>query len=192
MSLALSGKFDTGQLPRIAGVPVTVTVARTVAPGFEGRYLQWTEDVVAALRTVHGCLGAGVLHPGPDGGEHQIVFRFIDGLSLRQWERSPQREALMAEAAAFVLSERIQRTVGIDNWFELPTRAEPKRPLWGRILTDVAWVFPVATAFSLLVSPMLGAWPFLLRASLSTLLITSAMRIAVGPFRSRLRARRTM
>jgi len=192
MSVALSGKFDTGQLPRIAGAPVTVTVARTVAPGFEGPYLQWTEDVVATLRTVHGCLGAGVLHPGPDGGEHQIVFRFIDGLTLREWERSKQREALMAEAGKFVLSERIQRTVGVDNWFELPTRAEPKRPLWGRILTDVAWVFPVATAFSLLVSPVLGAWPFLLRAALSTLLITSAMRIAVGPVRSRLRARRTM
>lgn len=171
---------------------MTVTVARTVAPGSEARYLEWTNDVVATLRTVHGCLGAGVLHPGPDGGEHQIVFRFIDGLTLREWERSKEREALMAEAAEFILSERISRTVGIDNWFELPNRAEPKRPLWGRIITDVLWVFPVATTFSLLVSPMLGSWHFLLRASLSTLLITSAMRIAIGPFRSRLRARRTL
>ena len=192
MSVVLSGSFDTGQLPRVAGDPVTVTVARTVAPGFEGRYLQWTEDVVATLRTVHGCLGAGVLHPGPDGGEHQIVFRFVDGVTLREWERSPQRQLLMTEAKPFVLSERIQRTVGIDDWFELPTRAEPKRPLWGRILTDIAWVFPVAIASGLLIGPHVGSLPFLLRAVISTVVITAAMRVAIGPVRSRLRARRTL
>ena len=192
MSVALSGSFDTGQLPRVAGDPVTITVARTVAPGFEAQYLQWTEEVVATLRTVHGCLGAGVLHPGPDGGEHQIVFRFIDGLTLREWERSPQREQLMTQAQPFVLSERIQRTVGIDDWFELPTRAEPKRPLWGRILTDIAWVFPVAIASGLLIGPHVGSLPFLLRAVISTVVITAAMRVAVGPVRSRLRARRTL
>ena len=192
MSVALSGAFDTGQLPRVAGDPVTITVARTVAPGFEAQYLQWTEEVVATLRTVHGCLGAGVLHPGPDGGEHQIVFRFIDGLTLREWERSPQREQLMTQAQSFVLSERIQRTVGIDDWFELPTRAEPKRPLWGRILTDIAWVFPVAITSGLLIGPHVGSLPFLLRAVISTFVITAAMRVAVGPVRSRLRARRTL
>ena len=192
MSIALSGSFDTGQLPRIAGNPVTVTVARTVAPGFEAAYLQWTEDVVATLRTVHGCLGAGVLHPGPDGGEHQIVFRFVDGLSLREWERSPQRETLLAHAQSFVLSERVQRTVGVDDWFELSTRAEPKRPLWGRILTDIAWVFPVAIASGFLIGPHVGSLPFLLRAVISTVAITVAMRMAVGPVRSRLRARRTL
>ncbi len=191
MSLALSGKFDTGQLPRVAGEPVTVTVARTVAPGFEAQYLQWTEDVVATLRTVHGCLGAGVLHPGPEGGEHQIVFRFVDGLSLREWERSKQREVLMSHAESFVLSERVQRTVGIDDWFELSTRAEPKRPLWGRILTDVAWVFPVAVASGLLIGPHLASLNLALRVVVSTLAITAAMRVAIGPFRSRLRSRRT-
>ena len=35
MSLPLSGSFDTAELPRIASEPVTVTVARTVAPGWE-------------------------------------------------------------------------------------------------------------------------------------------------------------
>jgi len=192
MSVALSGSFDTGQLRRVAGDPVTVTVARTVAPGFEAQYLQWTEDVVATLRTVHGCLGAGVLHPGPEGGEHQIVFRFVNGVTLREWERSPQREKLMTQAQPFVLSERIQRTVGIDDWFELPTRAEPKRPLWGRILTDIAWVFPVAIASGLLIGPHVGSLPFLLRAVISTVVITAAMRVAIGPVRSRLRARRTL
>ena len=192
MALTLSGPFDTAQLPRIASDPVTVTVARTVAPGFEGQYLEWTEDVVATLRRFHGCLGAGVLHPGPDGGEHQIVFRFVDGVHLREWERSPQRAVLMGRAAGFVEHERIVRTVGVDNWFELPDRAETKRPVWGRIATDVAWVYPVAIVTSLVVAPRIAQLPLAVRVTISTLLITAVARLAVGPLRSKLRSRRTL
>lgn len=192
MTLTLSGPFDTAQLPRIASEPVTITVARTVAPGFEAEYLQWTDDVVATLRRVHGCLGAGVLHPGPDGGEHQIVFRFVDGVHLREWERSPQRAVLMARAQGFVSGERMMRTVGVDNWFELSDRAEPRRPLWGRIATDVAWVYPVAIVASLVVAPRIAQLPFAVRVTVSTILITAVMRLAVGPLRSKLRSRRTL
>ena len=192
MAVTLSGPFDTAQLPRIAPHPVTVTVARTVAPGFEAQYLQWTEDVVTTLRKFHGCLGAGVLHPGPDGGEHQIIFRFVDGIHLREWERSPQRAALMARAAGFVSHERIQRTVGVDNWFELSDRAEPKRTKVGRIATDVAWVYPVAILISLLVAPRIAELPVAVRVTISTLLITAVMRLAVGPMRTKLRSRRTL
>ena len=188
----LSGTFDTSQLPRIAPEPVTVTVARTVASGFEGQYLQWTDDVVTTLRQFQGCLGAGVLHPGPDGGEHQIIFRFVDGLHLRAWERSAERAQLMAKAVGFVETERVVRTVGVDSWFELPDRAEPKRPVWGRIATDLAWVYPVAIAISLVVAPRIAKLPFAVRVTISTLLITALMRLAVGPLRSKLRSRRTL
>ena len=37
MSVALTGPFDTAQLPRVAPDPVTITVARTVVPGQIGR-----------------------------------------------------------------------------------------------------------------------------------------------------------
>ena len=192
MSLPLSGSFDTSQLPRIAADPVTVTVARRVTPGHEAQYLRWADQVVATLRTVHGCLGAGVLHPGPDGGEHQIVFRFVDGVHLRKWERSPEREALMAQTKGFVLTERIQRTVGVEEWFELPERAEPKRSFWHRVVTDVLWVYPVAIISSLFIAPRIARLSVEVRVVISTLLITLVMRMAVGPLRSRLRARRTL
>jgi antibiotic biosynthesis monooxygenase (ABM) superfamily enzyme len=192
MALALSGPFDTAQLPRIAPDPVTVTVARTVKPGFEAEYDEWTRDVVDTLSRYHGCLGAGVLHPGPDGGDHQFVFRFVDGIHLREWERSPQRAALMAKATRFVTSERVTRTVGVENFFELPGRAEPKRSLWHRIVTDVAWVYPVAIASSLIVAPRIAELPTEVRVVISSLLITVVMRLAVGPLRTKLRSKRTM
>ncbi|HNJ98867.1 MAG TPA: antibiotic biosynthesis monooxygenase [Ilumatobacteraceae bacterium] len=192
MSFQLSGSFDTSQLPRVAADPVTVTVARTVVPGHEAKYLRWADQVVATVRTMHGCLGAGVLHPGPDSNEHQIVFRFVDGVHLRAWEKSPERAALMAQASEFVASERVQRTVGVEDWFELPSRAEPKRSLWGRIVTDVLWVYPVAILVSVFVAPKVARLSVEVRVVLTTLLITVVMRIAVGPLRSRLRSRRTL
>ena len=116
-------------------------------PGAEGRSLRWADDVVDTLRKYHGCLGVGVLHPGPDGGEHQIVFRFVDGVHLREWERSPQRAALIAEAGDFVVGERVQRTVGIDDWFELSQRAEQLKLLAqeeGHVAFEL--MVPLATA----------------------------------------------
>ncbi len=83
MSLPLSGPFDTGQLPRLAPHPVTVTVARTIAPGWEAEFLRWADELVDAVREFPGCLGAAVLHPGADGGEYQIIVRFSDGMMLR-------------------------------------------------------------------------------------------------------------
>src|SRR5262245_39328353 len=98
----LSGPFDTAQLPRVASAPVTVTVARAVTPGREDDFERWAEVMIDKARAFPGGLGAGLLRPGPDGGDYQIVFRFVDGLSLRLWERSPQRAALLAEADQFV------------------------------------------------------------------------------------------
>jgi antibiotic biosynthesis monooxygenase (ABM) superfamily enzyme len=192
MALALSGPFDTAQLPRIAPDPVTVTVARTVVPGREAEYEAWTDDVIRTLSRYHGCLGAGVLHPGPDGGDHQFVFRFVDGIHLREWERSPQRAALVERAKDFVVSERVTRTVGVENFFELPARAEPPRSLTNRIVTDVAWVYPVAIASSLVVAPQIAGLPLEVRVVISTLLITAVMRLGVGPLRSKLRSKRSM
>ena len=192
MSLVLSGPFDTAQLPRIAPDPVTITVARTVKPGYEAAYLVWANDVVNALSQARGCLGAGILHPGPDGGDQQLVFRFVDGVHLREWEKSAERAELMARAAAFVESERITRTVGVENFFELPDRAEPARSWWGRIVTDVAWVYPVAIVSSIVVAPRIAELPMEVRVVISSLLITAVMRLAVGPLRSKLRSKRTL
>lgn len=192
MNTLLSGPFDTAQLPRIAGAPVTVTVSRSIAPGREAEFEVWADDMMEKARAFPGCLGAGVLHPGPGGGEYHVVFRFVDGLALRLWERSPQRSVLLAEADQFIIGARVHRTVGVEDWFDLPARSEPRRPLWHRIVTDVLWVYPVALLASLFVAPLLARLPLTARSILSTALITLVMRLAVGPLRGRIRARRSM
>ena len=192
MSLQLTGPFDTGKLPVIAADPVTVTVARRVAPGREAEFLAWADELLSAVRQAPGCLGAAVFHPGPEGGEYQIVVRFVDGLLLRQWERSSVRERLMDRADDFVTSSRMQRTVGIDEWFEAASHASPKRPMWKALLIESAWVYPVSLAMSLFVSPWLMNWPLAARVAAGTGLITLALSLAVGPMRRRLRALRRL
>jgi antibiotic biosynthesis monooxygenase (ABM) superfamily enzyme len=192
VSVALTGPFDTAQLPKIADEPVTVTVARSVAPGYEAQFLAWADEAVATLRKFHGFLGAGVYHPGPDGGDYQIVFRFIDGVHLRVWERSPQRAVLMARSERFVTGERVQRTVGVEDFFDLPMRAEPKRTWWRKVITDVLWVYPVALLMSVVVAPALVALPLGWRVLVSASMITLVMSFVVGPMRHRLRRRRSL
>jgi uncharacterized protein len=190
MSLPLSGPFDTGQLPRLAPHPVTVTVARTIAPGYEAEFLKWADELVTAAREFPGCLGAAVLHPGADGGEYQIIVRFSDGLMLRVWERSAIRNELMDRADKFVTGTRMQRTVGVEEWFNAAGLAEPKRPMWKKLSIDVAWVYPAALIFSVVVAPLLVKIPLGLRVLTSLATVTLVMQFIVMPIRKHLRAKR--
>ncbi len=190
MSVSLSGPFDTGQLPRLAPHPVTVTVARTIAPGWEAEFLRWADELVAAVREFPGCLGAAVLHPGADGGEYQIIVRFSDGLMLRVWERSAIRNELMDRSDHFVTGARLQRTVGVEEWFNATGLAEPKRPLWKKMSIDVAWVYPAALIISVFLAPLLVKIPLGIRVLTSMAVVTIVMQFIVMPIRKHLRSRR--
>ncbi|MBK5333813.1 MAG: antibiotic biosynthesis monooxygenase [Ilumatobacteraceae bacterium] len=190
MSVPLSGPFDTGQLPRIAAHPVTVTVARTVAPGWEAEFLKWADELIAAAREFPGCLGAAVLHPGADGGEYQIIVRFSDGLMLRVWERSAIRNELMERADKFVTGTRMSRTVGVEEWFNAAGNAEPKRPMWKKLSFEVAWVYPAALLITLVAAPLLVKIPLGIRVLTSIAVVTVVMQFIVLPIRKRLRAKR--
>jgi antibiotic biosynthesis monooxygenase (ABM) superfamily enzyme len=192
MSVSLTGPFDTGQLPRLAPYPVTVTVARTVAAGWEAEFMRWADEMVATARAFPGCLGAAVLHPGDAGGEYQIIVRFSDGMMLRVWEKSAIRNELMDRSDQFVTSARLQRTVGVDAWFEATGLAEPKRPLWKKLSIDVAWVYPVSLFMSVFAAPLLVKMPLGIRVLTSGAVITTVMHFLVLPIRKNLRARRTL
>jgi len=188
---SLTGPFDTTELPRIAADPVTVTVERTVVRGREAEFEAWADDVQHALATFPGFLGAGVLRPAPGSGEYQIVFRFIDAVSLRRWERSAERLACLDRLQPLVADTRVQRTVGVDQWFQAPAHLEPNRPRWRRIVGDVAWIYPLAVAVSIFVAPHLNVIPILPRILLTTTAITALATVVIHPVRRWNRRRRT-
>ena len=156
MSTALTGPFATSELPRIGVDPVTVTVSRDIAPGHEAAFEAWTEEVERAIVAFPGCLGVGVLKAGATGGCYHVVFRFSDLVALRRWERSPERLELLARLEPSVLATRVQRTVGVEQWFDAPALVERPRPWWRRWLGDAAWITPIALVMTFVVSPHLG------------------------------------
>jgi antibiotic biosynthesis monooxygenase (ABM) superfamily enzyme len=188
-SMMLSGPFDTSELPKIGSDPVTVTVARRIAAGHEAVFEDWAERTVAEVKSFSGCLGAGLLKPGAPGGEYQLLFRFADAVHLRMWERSPEREVQLAEIAPIVESMRVTRSVGVDNFFSAPARAEIRRPVWAHLAIDVAWAFPVVATVSVLLGPRLVGLPFWASTAISISVVTTVMRLGVGRMRGLIRRR---
>lgn len=187
---SLTGAIDTGRISKIADQPVTVTVSRTPLPGKEAEFEQWTVRAVQVLDRFPGSLGIGVLRPGEAGGEWHIVFRFVDGLALRSWERSAQRAVLQAQLPGVAADMKVQRTVGVDNWFDLPERALPKVGFVKRLLGDALWVYPVSLAVAVFVSPLLPPMNLGLRVLVSGLVLGLVSQVTVRPLRRRIRQRR--
>lgn len=189
MSLPLTAPFATSELPRLGIDPVTVTVSRDIAPGREADFEAWAEDVEEALVGFPGCLGVGVLKAAEDGGRYHVVFRFTDLVALRRWERSPERQALLSRLEECVLATRVQRTVGVDHWFDAPALVERPRPWWRRWLGDVAWITPMALVMTFVVGPHLTFVPVVARVVVTTLATTAFVGFALMPVRRRLRTR---
>jgi antibiotic biosynthesis monooxygenase (ABM) superfamily enzyme len=190
MHTTLTGPFDTSELPRLGVDPVTVTVSRAIAPGHEPDFERWAIDVEQALLSFPGCLGVGVLRSASTGGEYQIVFRFVDLVALRRWERSPERQGLLARLDQHVLETRVRRTVGVDHWFDAPALVEPYRPWWRRWLGDVLWITPMALAVTFVIGPHLTMVPILPRVVLTTVATTAFVGFVLAPARRRVRHRR--
>jgi hypothetical protein len=189
---SLTGAIDTGRISKIADQPVTVTVSRTPLPEREVQFEQWAERAVQVLDRFPGSLGIGVLRPGTPGGEWHMVFRFVDGIALRNWERSPQRAALQAELAGVAEDMKVQRTVGVDNWFDLPERALPRAGFVKRLLGDALWVYPVSLAMAVFVSPLLPPMNLGLRVLVTGLVLGLVSQLTVRPLLRRIRQRRQL
>jgi hypothetical protein len=188
----LTGPFDTEKLPRIAPGSVTVTIARTVKPGRSAEFMSWSNEMVRTVQAFPGCLGATMLHPGKESDEYHIVFRFIDALHLRQWERSTERNAVLTKSDDLINSERVTVTAGDDEFFSAQAQVTPHRTKVGGFLSEIAWVYPLALGFTILLGPALSSLSVFVRALIFTALIGLTSRLVVAPFRVRWHRRRML
>ena len=188
----LTGNFDTGKLPRIAQGSVTVTIARTVEPGHDARFLAWSHEMLTAVQAAEGCLGAMTLRPGTDSDEYHMVFRFVDVMHLRRWERSPKREELLGLVDDIIKSERITVTPGTDQFFNAQSESQPHKSRARKFLADTAWVYPVALGFTVIVAPYIGNLDLLPRVLISTLFVGATSKYATEPVRRWWRRRKML
>jgi antibiotic biosynthesis monooxygenase (ABM) superfamily enzyme len=174
--------------PESGGQPVTVTVARQVAPGREGEFEEWAQWLTAAASDYPGFLGAGLLRPGQVGQEWHVVYRFDSPQHLANWESSAERDALLDEADHLIENTAIHRVTGLETWFELPGRTAPAPPRWKMFLVSVAGIYSLQLLFNLTVGSALAGWPLALRGAALAGTVTALMTWLVMPRLARLLA----
>jgi uncharacterized protein len=164
--------------------PVTVTIARRVAPGREAEFEAFSSALTRAATTHPGFLGAGMLRPGHVGEPWHVVFRFDSVDHLRAWELSPERAELLASGEDLVRSTDVQRVTGLETWFALPSRTAPAPPRWKMFVVSVVGIFVLQLVFNLALQPL--ALPTAVRVALVAVAVTALMTWLVMPHAARL------
>jgi uncharacterized protein len=164
--------------------PVTVTVARHVAPGREADFEEWSERLTHAASAFPGFLGAGMLRPGHVGDPWHVVFRFASDEQLRTWENSPDRAALVKAADDLVHHSTLHRVSGLETWFELPGRTAPAPPKWKMFVVSVVAIYTLQLVLNTAIDPL--RFPVPLRVALVATAVTALMTWLVMPRVARL------
>lgn len=185
----LTGGLSTRRLRRLSGdAALTVTVVRRVRAGEEAFFEGWSDRMAEVVRGFPGCLGCAVLSSG-DGREFHMVFRFVDAVALRAWERSGERSGLLAEVDDVVVEERVTTLPG-EAFIASLASVRPRRPFPVRVAIDVAWIFPVAFFWSTVLAPWFVGLPVYVGTLLSAGVITLLAESVLAPLRRGLRRRR--
>jgi antibiotic biosynthesis monooxygenase (ABM) superfamily enzyme len=171
-------------LPPGAPEPVTVTIARRVAPEREADFEEFSAALTRGAMKHVGFLGAGMLRPGHVGQPWHVVFRFDSLEHLHAWEFSAERAELLAAGEALVNSTDVQRVTGLETWFALPSRTAPAPPRWKMFAVSVMGIFLLQLAFNLALQPF--ALPVVLRVALVAVAVTALMTWLVMPRVARL------
>lgn len=166
--------------------PVTVTVARRVAPGMEPEFETWYDGIIGCAARFPGFLGAGILRPNEAGQDWHVVYRFADEESLHRWEVSAERADWLHRAEAFAEETGVQRVSGLETWFSLPGRTAPAPPKWKMASVTILAIIPLVLLMNVLVLPLLEGWPLLARTLVFSGTLTGLMTWVVMPRFTRL------
>lgn len=165
----------------MSDAPVTVTVARRVAPGKGVAFEEWLDGILGVAATFPGFLGGGALRPGRVGDDWHVVYRFATPAALQHWESSPERAHWLARGEKLMDETGVQRVSGLETWFSLPGRTAPAPPRWKMAAVTLLAIIPLVTVMNVLVIPHIGHWPGALRTVLFSVTLTGLMTWVVMP-----------
>jgi antibiotic biosynthesis monooxygenase (ABM) superfamily enzyme len=171
--------------------PVTVVISRLVRPGMEQAYEDWIHEAALLLQDLPGADGITVLPPGAQhsGPEYVLVLRFHDYAAMAAWKRSPERARWIARLPDLTVDPgEWQEQSGLETWFTVPGRVLPTGPppRWKQAALTVVGLVPLLLLFDVLLRPVLGTLPALVRIPLTTPLVVVAMAWLVMPALTRL------
>jgi antibiotic biosynthesis monooxygenase (ABM) superfamily enzyme len=168
--------------------PVTVLVTRRVREGQQAAFEGWLREVAAAATRYPGHQGVTVVPPPAGDREYLIVFRFDTAAHLRAWEASDERRRLLERSSPLADGPpRERQLTGLEAWFAVPggqvRRPPPPWKMW--LLSSIA-IYPLITALTLALGPVLSGLPLAARFALTTPILGALMTWLVMPRLSRL------
>jgi antibiotic biosynthesis monooxygenase (ABM) superfamily enzyme len=160
---------------------VTLIVKHRVKAGFEVPYEAWLRNIVRVAAQNVGHLGVDVVR-GKNAGldSYTCVLRFCSTEAMQNWLDSPQRQALVDEAAP-MLADGDQTEVNPLNefWFSPQAEAGTPPPRWKQAVVTLLVILPHTLLVPLLWGPLLGLNSFLSSYVVATFLITLTIVVSV-------------
>lgn len=169
---------------------VTRIARRRALPGHTAEYEALVREMFDRMRTAPGFAGAELIPPTEPGGHHQVVVNFRDEATLKAWDDSPERDAILGRMRSHAEGEPEHRRLsGLEAWFTpavVPASMHPPRFR----MAVVTWmgIWPLASFFIWFLGPVLTGWglPFLAVTFVNTILIVACMSYLVMPRLTRL------
>jgi antibiotic biosynthesis monooxygenase (ABM) superfamily enzyme len=154
--LQLITDIPAGALP----APASMVISTRVKAGQEAAYRAWEHEIARVHLHSPGFKGYRFEPPLPGVQDHWLAtIRFDSTDNLDLWMHAPERQRLLAVAAAF--TDRIDTLVvrsGFDQWFPTERRGQSARPIWKQNMITLLMLFPIVFIFGLLVPT-----PFLMK-----------------------------
>jgi uncharacterized protein len=140
--------------------PVSAVIVTKVKPGQEAGYRAWERRIAAAQARAPGFQGYRFEPPVPGVQEGWLaILRFDGERNMQAWLHSPERAALLREAALFVTDfhTRVVQS-GFEQWFGQPA-AGAGPAVWKQNMVVLLMLYPVVFLFGLYVqTPLLMGW----------------------------------
>ncbi|SFL37440.1 antibiotic biosynthesis monooxygenase [Methylobacterium pseudosasicola] len=139
--------------------PVSAVISTRVKPGLEAAYLRWEQKVAAAQSKARGLQGYR-FEPAVPGVQEDFVaiLRFDCDANLQAWLDSPERQALIEEAAPLTAEFHTRKVQsGFEQWFRDTTPAgAPPPPAWKMNMIVLLTLYPTVFLWGLLIgTPLL-------------------------------------
>lgn len=154
-------------------------------PGHAGQYEELVREMFGLMRRHRGFLGADLIPPEAEGGQHQVVVHFASEDDLAHWDGSAERKEILARMRAHAEDEPEHRRLSaIDEWFLGPDVPSGTRvPRWKTAVVTWLGIWPLASIVLWFIAPVwkdLGL-PFLVATAINVVFIVGAMVYLVSP-----------
>jgi len=168
---------------------VTVTIRRRVKAGREAAFEDALREFIPQSLRFPGHLGVQVLRPAPGAApEWVVVIKFRSRRDYDGFRDSPEYSRWTGRILDLLEGDPVvEEQCGLEGWFALPgVTPGPVLPRWKMALVTWLGVNVAVIGLTLLLGPVVGAWPLVPQALFVNALVVVLLTWVIMPLRTRL------